>query len=112
LDWIERLFHVSPDGGSGLLEWALVAAAVIVGLLIRTKLRCRSRRAEPLPRRTGQVGAGTDDGPSKDEFLRSGRHDGLPPLDAEVSRADRSRPLAGKGAARGVGLGEGKSDQP
>jgi hypothetical protein len=29
LDWIERLFHVSPDGGSGSLEISIIAGAAV-----------------------------------------------------------------------------------
>jgi hypothetical protein len=38
-DWIEVAFHVDPDGGNGLLEWAVVAVlaalAVTAGWLAR-----------------------------------------------------------------------------
>ena len=29
MDWIERLFHVAPDGGSGSLEIGIVAGAAV-----------------------------------------------------------------------------------
>jgi hypothetical protein len=29
LDWIERTFHISPDGGSGITEVAIAVLAVI-----------------------------------------------------------------------------------
>jgi hypothetical protein len=29
VDWIERFFHVSPDGGNGLLEAVYYAVAVL-----------------------------------------------------------------------------------
>jgi hypothetical protein len=29
LDWIERTFHIAPDGGSGITEVAIAALAVI-----------------------------------------------------------------------------------
>lgn len=29
MDWIERVLHLSPDGGSGSLETGIVAAAAI-----------------------------------------------------------------------------------
>ncbi|MER6784306.1 ABC transporter permease [Streptomyces sp. NPDC000658] len=40
-DWIERLFGVDPDQGSGALEWIIVAlafcSAIIFGLLARSE---------------------------------------------------------------------------
>ena len=30
MDVIERVFHLSPDGGSGLLEWSLVLLAFLI----------------------------------------------------------------------------------
>jgi hypothetical protein len=42
-DWIEVLFKVSPDGGSGELEWVLaiafLAVTVVAGLLARHEWR-------------------------------------------------------------------------
>jgi hypothetical protein len=32
LDFLERLFHVSPDGGSGSLELMYIVAAVAAGV--------------------------------------------------------------------------------
>ena len=45
-DWIERVFSVDPDGGSGLDEWLVAAAAfsvaVVSALLARREWRARS----------------------------------------------------------------------
>ena len=42
MDWIERVFHVSPDGGNGVTELVLVvvpALAVTLGVLSRRARR-------------------------------------------------------------------------
>lgn len=41
MDWIERLLHLSPDGGNGLTELALVAGAsvAVLSLMVRRALR-------------------------------------------------------------------------
>ncbi len=51
MDWIERIFHVSPDGGNGTLEALYYALAVLatVGFAFRRRLGrwagARRRRA-------------------------------------------------------------------
>jgi hypothetical protein len=44
-DWIEIVFGVEPDGGSGALEWALVLAVLIVFLTFAALARAEWRRA-------------------------------------------------------------------
>jgi hypothetical protein len=47
MDWIERSFHLSPDGGNGSLEllFALApAAAVLVGFLGALWIRHRRKK--------------------------------------------------------------------
>lgn len=40
MDWIERLFHFAPDGGSGALEVGIVAgAAVALALMIASAIK-------------------------------------------------------------------------
>ena len=42
MDWIERVFHVAPDGGNGSLEVAVVAgAAVALALVIASAITVR-----------------------------------------------------------------------
>jgi hypothetical protein len=44
--WIERVFHVDPDGGNGTLEWLVVAAslaaAAVCGAAARAAWRARA----------------------------------------------------------------------
>lgn len=46
MDWIERVFHLHPDGGSGATETAvavgLVGAALVAGHALRARI-ARSR---------------------------------------------------------------------
>jgi hypothetical protein len=44
-EWIELVFSVSPDGGSGLLEWALVAVAAGLTATFLLLARLEWRRA-------------------------------------------------------------------
>ena len=46
MDWIEKVFHVSPDGGNGTVEFViyLVLIAVAVGTLNRLVRFARRRR--------------------------------------------------------------------
>ncbi|HLW48555.1 MAG TPA: hypothetical protein VKW09_12390 [bacterium] len=42
MDWIERLLHVSPDGGNGSLEVGIVAgAAVALAMILAGALKLR-----------------------------------------------------------------------
>jgi hypothetical protein len=60
MDWIERLFHVSPDGGNGYFEYLILAVVLLaVGYPLRYRIRsflstrilARSRRAGRSPAR-------------------------------------------------------------
>jgi len=42
-DWIEAVFGIEPDGGSGSLEWAIVAVLGVLALLLAA-LSYRDRR--------------------------------------------------------------------
>lgn len=42
MDWIERLFHIAPDGGSGSLEVGIVAGvAVALAMMIAGAIKVR-----------------------------------------------------------------------
>ena len=51
LDWVERLFHVAPDGGGGALEalYAVLAAAsvAVAALTFRRRERPGPRVRDP-----------------------------------------------------------------
>ena len=46
-DWIERVFAVDPDGGSGELEWLLVAALALATVVLGLLARAEWVRAQP-----------------------------------------------------------------
>ncbi len=50
-DWIEILFQVEPDEGSGAVEWAiafgLALAALLAGKLASTEWRRRAHQSTP-----------------------------------------------------------------
>ncbi len=49
MDFIERIFGVSPDGGSGATEALIIVAVIAMGSLIyfRRQQQRKSRRIEP-----------------------------------------------------------------
>src|SRR4051812_36231104 len=71
--WIEVLFDVDPDGGSGALEWAVVGAlaAVAAGLSLTAWLEWR--RAGPRRACLGADHDRTAASPEAGRFLRRGR---------------------------------------
>ena len=48
-DWIEEVFGVDPDGGSGALEWAIVIVLVVCALTLPLMARVEWRRARTQP---------------------------------------------------------------
>ncbi len=44
-DWIEIVFGVDPDSGSGALEWLIVAALLVVTITLFTLASYELRRA-------------------------------------------------------------------
>jgi hypothetical protein len=54
MDFVERIFHISPDHGSGLTEIAIFAVLVAIPLLFAA-LRNRSRRACAGPSELGKI---------------------------------------------------------
>jgi hypothetical protein len=46
MDWIERVFHVDPDGGNGVAELVIMAAALVavVSAVLRLAVRAVRRR--------------------------------------------------------------------
>ena len=56
--WIESLFEVSPDGGTGETEWWMVAVFGVVALLAAVLAR-RDFRARPGPSGRGALPEGS-----------------------------------------------------
>jgi hypothetical protein len=48
-EWIELVFHVDPDAGSGALEWAIVAATLALTAVFFGLARSEWRRAASQP---------------------------------------------------------------
>jgi hypothetical protein len=46
-DWIEIVFRVDPDGGSGSLEWAIAAVSLAAASAFSALARLEWRRAAP-----------------------------------------------------------------
>ena len=46
MDWIEKVFHVSPDGGNGTVEFAIFLVLItVVTLSLNAVVRAARRRA-------------------------------------------------------------------
>jgi len=45
-DWIEEVFHVDPDAGSGALEWGIVVALLAVAITLGQGARREHARAQ------------------------------------------------------------------
>jgi hypothetical protein len=43
-EWIEFIFHVDPDGGSGALEWAFTFGLLAIAIIIAAVARYEWRR--------------------------------------------------------------------
>ena len=48
-EWIELVFGVDPDHGSGVLEWGLVAGCAAVALVLGLTAHYEWRRHAPAP---------------------------------------------------------------
>jgi hypothetical protein len=49
MDFIEKIFGVSPDGGNGVLEWLYVLAASAAITIFILRWRNKKRRKSPVP---------------------------------------------------------------
>ena len=43
-EWIEVIFGVDPDKGSGALEWAIVAVVLVITLVFAVRARAERKR--------------------------------------------------------------------
>ena len=46
-DWIELLFRVAPDSGSGELEWLIAAVFAVAAIVTGVLARAEWRRVQP-----------------------------------------------------------------
>lgn len=51
MHFIERIFHVAPDGGSGVLELELLLALLLLALTFASIRKIRMRRGPRQPTR-------------------------------------------------------------
>lgn len=56
-DWIEIVFHVSPDNGSGSVEWLIVGVLLVVTITLSVLARYEWRRAQTTLSTPGPVQA-------------------------------------------------------
>ena len=52
MDFIERIFHMSPDGGNGSLELTIFLVFLLVPIAGMVLRKLRARRPQPNPRRS------------------------------------------------------------
>ena len=45
-DWIEEVFHVDPDAGSGALEWGIVVVLFVIAIALALSARREYARAQ------------------------------------------------------------------
>ncbi len=48
-EWIELVFRVEPDAGSGALEWAIAGATLVISLVCLILMRVEWRRVASQP---------------------------------------------------------------
>jgi hypothetical protein len=46
-EWVELIFRVDPDGGSGALEWAIAAGLLALTVVFSLLARADHRRLQP-----------------------------------------------------------------
>ena len=49
-EWIEVVFHVDPDGGSGSLEWLIVAVLAAAAIVLAVMASGVAKRRHGIPR--------------------------------------------------------------